>query len=196
VRLLNLEFLHRAAAHLPTKVVKHLEKTRPAHALPAHARILKVRSDNIHNVNYFGRACNISPKTICRELLHYIQLTLSCERLLPEIMAILTTLTVEPLTQLEILVLGFQKAGVYEIHRARWTGTRHFHNQTSRNDCVWIQGGCEHMDGALRGHLQARLIAQLKIRWGYRQQDMVCRLTRVQFMSVVDTRHSRTFKDW
>jgi len=65
MRILNLEFLQRAGAGLPTQVVEHLEKTRPAPTPPAHRRILKARRDNIHDVVDFGRPCNISPETIC-----------------------------------------------------------------------------------------------------------------------------------
>jgi len=60
MRLLNLEFLQRAGADLPTEVVEHLEKTRPAPTPPAHRRILKGRRDNIQDVVDFGRACDIS----------------------------------------------------------------------------------------------------------------------------------------
>jgi len=69
MRLLNLEFLQRAGGDLPTELVEHLEKTRPPPAPPAHRRILKGRRDIIHNVSDFGRACNISPETICQELI-------------------------------------------------------------------------------------------------------------------------------
>jgi len=41
MRMLNLEFLQRAGADLPTEVVEHLEKTRTAPTPPAHRRILK-----------------------------------------------------------------------------------------------------------------------------------------------------------
>jgi len=89
---------------------------------------------------------------------------------------------------LEIPVLAFQESGVYDIHRARCTGARLFRNQTSRNDCVWIQAGGDNMYGALRAHLPARLIALFKIRSGYMQQDTVYRLSGVQFMSLIDSR--------
>jgi len=69
--LLNLEILQRAGANLPTEVVEHLEKTRPAPTPPAHRRILKGRCHNIHDVIEFGRACDIPPGTICRELIPY-----------------------------------------------------------------------------------------------------------------------------
>jgi len=42
------------------------------------------------------------------------------------------------------------------------------------------------MDGALRGRLPARLIALVKIRSGYMQQDTVYRPAGVQFMSLVE----------
>jgi len=71
MRILNFEYLQRAGADLPTEVVEHLEKTRPAATPLAHRRILKGRCDNIHDVVDFGRACDISPETICRELIRY-----------------------------------------------------------------------------------------------------------------------------
>jgi len=87
---------------------------------------------------------------------------------------------------MEIPVLAFQESGVYDIHRAPCTGARLFRNQTSRNDCVWIQARGENMYGALRGRIRARLIALFKIRRGYMQQDTVYLLAGVQFMSLVD----------
>jgi len=69
IRLLNLECLQRAGADLRTEVVEHLEKTRSAPTPPAHRRILKGLCDNIHDVVDFGRACDISKETICRELI-------------------------------------------------------------------------------------------------------------------------------
>ena len=118
----NLEFLQRAGADLPTEVVAHLEKIRPVPTLPAHRRILKGRRDNIHDVLDFGRACDISPEMICRELIRYSRLSVPPERRLPENPAILRALPVELLTQLQIPVLVFQASGVYDIHRARCTG--------------------------------------------------------------------------
>jgi len=185
MRFWNLEFLQRAGADLPTKVVEHLEKTRPAPTPPAYRRILKGRRDNIHDVVHFARVCNISPKMICQELIRYSQLSLPPEHRLP---VILRALPVELLTQLEIPVLAFQESGVYDVHRARCMRARFFRNQTSRNDCILIQAGEENMYGALRGCLPARLIALFKIRSGYMQQDTVYRLAGVQFMSLVDSR--------
>ena len=53
---------------------------------------------------------------------------------LPGDHAILRSLPVELLTQLEVLVRAFHEADVYEIHRARSTGALHFRNHGSRND--------------------------------------------------------------
>jgi len=108
-RILNLEFLQRAGADLPTEVVEHLAKTRPAATPPAHRRILKGGRDNIYDVVDFGRASDISPETICRELIQYSRLSLPPECRLPENQAILRTLQVQLLTQLEIPVVAFQE---------------------------------------------------------------------------------------
>jgi len=118
-------------------------------------------------------------------MIQYSRLCLPPERQPPENPAILRALLVELLKQLEIPVLAFQESGVYDIHRARFTGARLFRNQTGRNDCVWIQGGGENLYGARTGRLPGRLIALFKIRSGYMQQDTVYRLAGVQFMSLV-----------
>jgi len=67
MRISNLEFLQRAGADLPTQVVEHLEKTRPRPTQPARRRFLKGRRDNIDDVVDFGRPCDTSPETNCRE---------------------------------------------------------------------------------------------------------------------------------
>jgi len=77
---------------------------------------------------------------------------------LPEGRATVRSLPIELLTQLEVPVLAFQEADVYEIHDARSTGTLLFRNQGSRNDWIWVQAGIEEMYGALRGRLPAKLV--------------------------------------
>ena len=118
MRLLKLKAGRRAGDDLPTEVVEHLEKTSSAPTPPAHRRILKGRRDNVYNVIDFCRTCDISPVTICRELIRYSRLNLPPEPRLPENPVILRTLPVELLMQLEIQVLAFQESGVYDIHRA------------------------------------------------------------------------------
>jgi len=83
IRIMNFEFLQCAGADLPTEVVEHLEKTRPAPTPPAHRRILQGRRDNIHDVVDFGRTCDISPETICGELIRYSRLSLPLEHQQP-----------------------------------------------------------------------------------------------------------------
>ena len=100
----------------------------------------------------------------------------------------LRSLPVELLTQLEIPVLAFHEADVYEIHHARSTGELHFRNQGSRNDWVWVQAGTEEMYGALRGRLPAKLVALLKIS-DYRSDDTVRRVADVQMLTPVNSGH-------
>jgi len=69
MRIFNLEFLQCAGADLPTEVVEHSEKTRPAPRPPADRRILKRRRDNIQNLVDVCRAYDISPETICAEMI-------------------------------------------------------------------------------------------------------------------------------
>jgi len=119
------------------------------------------------------------------ELIRYSRHNLPTERRLPKEQAILLLLPVELLTQLEISVLAFQETDVYDIHRARCTGTHQFQNQESRNDWVWVQAGSEEMYGALRGYLPANLVALFKIRDC--RQDTVRRLAGVEMLSPVNS---------
>jgi len=119
------------------------------------------------------------------ELIRYSRHNLPTERRLPKEQAILLLLPVELLTQLEISVLAFQETDVYDIHRARSTGTHQFQNQESRNDWVWVQAGSEEMYGALRGYLPANLVALFKIRDC--RQDTVRRLAGVEMLSPVNS---------
>jgi len=127
-------------------------------------RILKGRSDDVSDVLDFCNVLGISLDRICLELIRYSRHNLPTECRLPEKAAILQLLPVELLTQLEIPVLAFHETDIYDIHRARCTGTHRFRNQENQNDWVWVQAGSEEMYGALRGRLQAKLVALFKIR--------------------------------
>ena len=127
----------------------------------------------------------ISLDRICLELIRCSGHNLPPERRLSEEPAILQLLPVELLTQLEIPVLAFQETNVYDIHRARCTGTHRFQNQEGRNDWVWVQARSEEMYGALRGRLPAKLVALFKIRDC--SQDTVRRLAGVQMLSPVSS---------
>ena len=133
----------------------------------------------------FCKVFGISLDRICWELIRYSRHNLPTERRLTEELAILPLLAVELLTQLEILVLVFQETDVYDIHRARCTGTHGFRNQESRNDWLWVQAGSEAMYGALRGGLPGKLVALFKI--SDCRQDTVRRLAGVQMLRPVNS---------
>ena len=90
------------------------------------------------------------------------------------------------MTQLEVPVLAFQETDVYDIHRARYTGTLDFRNQGSRNDWVWVLAGDGEMYGALRGRLPAKLLALFRIR-NPTCDSTVQRLASVQMRSLVNS---------
>ena len=184
-RLLNLEFLQCAEADLLAEVVEHLEKIRPTPTPPAHRRILKGCRDNIHNIPDFSKACYVSAKIICQELILYSWLSLPPECQLLESQAILQALPVELVTQLEILVLAFQEPGVYNVHRAWCTCSRLFRNQASQNTGVWIQAVGGNIYSAFRCPLLVRHIVLFKIQSVYMRQDTVYRLTGARSISTV-----------
>src|SRR5207302_6037650 len=117
-------------------------------------------------------------ETMCLALIRYSQHNLPTDRRLPEDAATLGLLPVELLTQLEIPIPAFQDPEVYDIHRARCTGTLRFRNQASRNDWVRVQVCREEMYGALKGQLPAKLVALFKMR-DYTCGDTVRRLASV-----------------
>jgi len=165
MRLLNLESLQARGADLWADVLQHLDRTTSTVSQPViRRRILKGRLEDVFNVMDFSRISGVSLEIIYRELIQYSRHNLPAVHRLSEDHAMLRSLPVELLTQLEILVLAFQEADVYEIHRAQSTCALHWRNQGSRNDWVWVQAATEEMYGALWGRLQAKLVALLKIR--------------------------------
>jgi len=139
----------------------------------------------VSNIVDFTRISGVSLEIIYCELIRYSRHNLLIDHGLREDHATLRSLPIELLTQLEVPVLTFQEADVYEIHRARSTGTLHFRNQGSRNDWVWVHEGTEEMYGALRGRLPAKLVALLKIR-DPRPEDTVRRVAGVQLLTPVN----------
>jgi len=191
MRLLNLESLQDCGEGLSADVLKHLDRTTSTVSQPViRRRILKGRRDDLSNVDDFSRISGVSLDIIYLELIRlgYSRHNLPIDHPLPEDHAILRSLPVELLTQLEIPVLAFQEADVYEIHHARSTGALHFRNQGSRNDWIWVQAGTEEIYGALRGRLPAKLVALLKIR-DYRcdNTDTVRRVAGVQMLTQVNS---------
>ena len=168
------------------EVLQHLDRTSSTVSQPViRRRFLKGLWDDVFNVVNFGRISSVSLKIISRELIRYSQHNLPPVHHPPDDHAMLQSLPVELLTQLEITVLAFQEAYVYKIHRARSTSALHFRNTGSRNESVWVQAAME-MHGALRGRLLAKLVALLKMP-GYTSNDTVCRIAGVQMLTPVNS---------
>jgi len=187
MRLLNLQSLKNRGRDLSPDVLKHLARTTGTVSPPVICRrILKGGRGDVSNIVDFSRILGVSLEIIYPELIRYSSHNLPIDHSLREDHATLRSLPIELLTQLKVPVLTFQKADVYEIHRARSTGTLHFRNQGSRNDWVWVQAGIEEMYGALRGRLPAKLVALLKIR-DPRSEDTVRRVAGVQLLTPVNS---------
>jgi len=167
MRLLNLESLQCHDADLSGDVLHHLDRTASTVTVAPPVvcrRVLKVRWEDVSNVVDFTWIPGVSLEIIYSELIRYSRHNLPIAHRLPEYHAMLRSLPVEILTQLEIPVLAFQEAAVYDIHSPRSTGDLHFSNQSSRNDWVWVQAGTEAMYRALRGRPLGKLVGLLKIR--------------------------------
>jgi len=187
IRLLNFESLQARGADHSADVLQHLDRPTSTVSQPVIRRkILKGRREDVSNVVDFSRISGVSLKIIYRELIRYCRHNLPAAHRLPEDHAMLGSLPVELLTQLEIPVLALQEADVYEIYRAQSTHALHFRNQGSRNDWVWVQAATEEMYGALRGRLPAKVVALLKIR-DYRSDDTVRRVAGVQMLTPVNS---------
>jgi len=189
MRRLNLESPQDHGEGLSADVVKHLDRTTSTVSqLVIPPRILKGRRDDVSNVDDISRITGVSLDIIYRELIRYTRHNLPIDHRLPEDDAILRSLPVELVTQLEIPVLVFQETNVDEIQRAQSTRVLPFTNQGSRNDWIWVQAGTEEMDGSLRGRLRAKLGPLLKIR-DYRcdNTDTVRRVAVVPWLTTVNS---------
>jgi len=98
--------------------------------------ILKGHRDHVSNVDDFSRVSDVCCQIVCRELIRYSRYNLPPERRLSEDPAILGSLPVELVIQVEIAVPVFQESEVYHIHRAQCTRALHFSNQASCNNLV------------------------------------------------------------
>jgi len=187
MRLLNLQSVKNHGADLSPDVLKHFDSTARTVSPPGISwRILKGRQGGVCNIVDFSRILGVSLKIIYRQLIQYTRHNLPINHGLREDHATLRSLPIERVTQLEVPVLTLQEADVYEIHRARSTGTLHFRNQGSRNDWVWVQAGTEEMYDALMGGLPAKLVALLRIR-DPRFKNTVRRVAGVQFLTLVNS---------
>jgi len=122
IRLLNLESPQDHSQGLSADVLQHLDRTTSTVSQPViRRRILKRCRDDVSNVDDFSRISRVLLDIIYRALIQYSRHNLRIDHSLPEAHAILRSLHVELLTQLEITVLAFQEHDVYEINRARST---------------------------------------------------------------------------
>jgi len=187
--LLKLNSLPRRGGNLRDDVLGNLDKTTSTVSTPALCgRFLKGRRDNVSDVLDFCKVLGISLDRVLVELIRYSRHNVPTERGLPEEPAILQQLPVELLTQREIAVLAFQETDVYDIYRARFSGTHRFRNQESQNDWVWVKAGSEVMYGTLRGGHPAKLVALFEIMdCSY---DTMRRLAGVQILSPVNSGRS------
>ena len=129
-----LQSLKNRGADLSPDVLKHLDRTTSTVSPPVICRrILKRGRSDVSNIVDFSQISGVSLEIIYRELIRYSRHKLPIDHGLPADDATLRSLPIELLTQLEVPVLTFHEADVYEIHRARSTGTLHFRNQGSRN---------------------------------------------------------------
>jgi len=90
------------------------------------------------------------------EMLRFIRQTIADDQRLHSDRTELGSLPVDQFTHLEIPVSDFQEADVFQIHSARYTGTKAFRNRDPRNDWIWVQAGGEESYGDLRGRVVAR----------------------------------------
>ena len=126
--------------------------------------ILKSRMKNLSTLTELCRTCNIDYVDIMEEMLCFTKKTVADEHPLSSDPTELALLPVEQFTHLEIPVADFQETDVFQIHRARSTGTMAFRSGGPRNDWVWIQAGGEDSYGYLRGRGVAQVSALFKIR--------------------------------
>jgi len=161
MRLQTIEALSKAenAAVMGNGGMEELASSRRA-----PRRVLKGRMKNIGTLAELCRALNIDYSGMIEEMLRFIKQTRADDQRLPADRTELGLLPIEQFTHLEIPISDFQETDMFQIHRARCTGTMAFRNGGPRNDWVWIQAGGEDSYGDLRGRMVARLLGLFKIR--------------------------------
>jgi len=154
--------------------------TVPCRSIPR--RVLKGRIKNTSTLTELCTALNIHYSYMMEEILRFIRQTASDDRRLPADPTELGLLPVEGFAQLEIPVPDLQEADRFQIHRARYTGTKLFRTVGSRNDWVWVQTGGEANYEDLRGRVVARLLALIKIQNILSEAAAVHRLALVHIL--------------
>ena len=158
--------------------------TVPSRSTPR--RVLKGRMKNTSTLTELYTALDIHYSNMMEDILHFIRQTAADDRLLPADPAELRLLPVEGFAQLEIPVPDFQETDRFQIHRARWTGTKAFRNVGSRNDWVWVMTAGEANYGDVRGRVVARLLALFNIRNILSEAAAVHRLALVRILDPIN----------
>ena len=115
MRLSNLESPKCRDADLSGDVFHHSDRTAStltAAAPVVRSRVLNGGREDVSNMVDFSRILGVLLEMIYRQLIQYSRHNLRLADCLPEDHAMLRSRMVEPLTQLEILVLAFQEADV------------------------------------------------------------------------------------
>jgi len=120
------------------------------------------------------------------DMLPFIQQTTADDPRRPADPTELGLLPVERFTQLEIPVSDLQEADLFQIHQARWTGTKAFRTGGARNDWVWVRTGGEESSGDLQGLAVGRLLALFRIRNVLSEAAGVHRLALVHLLDPIN----------
>ena len=185
MRLQTIEALLKADNTIGVGNVPTEMPASPSRSVPR--RVLRSRAKNTVTLTELCKVLDINYSDMMQEMLRYIKQTVANEWQLPTDTTALGLLPVEHFTQLEIPVPDFQESDVFQIHRARCTGTKAFRNAGPRNDWVWIQAGRTDTLGDLRGRLVARLFGLFKIRSVRSEVVGVNRLALVQVLNPMDS---------
>jgi len=120
------------------------------------------------------------------DMLRFIKQSAADDTRLPTDPTELRLLPLERFTQVGIPVSDIKEAHVFQIHRARCTGTKAFRNGSTRNDWVWVQTSGEDSYGDLRGRAVARLLALFKIKYVLSQAAGVHHLALVRVLNSIN----------
>jgi len=99
-------------------------------------RILKGRMKNLRTLTELCRTCNIDYGDTMAEMLRFTKQTVADDHLLSSDPTELGLLPVEQFTHREIPEADFNEMAVFQIHRARSTGTMAFRSGGPRN--AWV----------------------------------------------------------
>ena len=187
MRLLTMEVLGKADNAFEIGNVSVSGQGRRVGAYPTQripGRALKGCTQNVGTLFEICRVLEIPYDNLAAELVSYIRQAVPDKQQPPDDPSELKFLPAEQFRQLEIPIPDFQETDIFQVHRARCTGTKLFRNSGARNDWIWIQAGGPNMYGDLHGRAMARLVVLFKIR--NMSTGIVSRLAFVQVVDPVN----------